>query len=381
MSVSPTPQQPRLSTLPEQKAKAAIKLLEQKILDEFGYRVNLGAEIEFVVKAKPQFNRANPLDVPHAKMETTVEDFTPQGWRPEAPADPAKRDPKMAYRDDVLFPDSPYICYSYLESQLAQRPPLYKYEAVISHRAIEKEERGMEHSRGVHLGDVIEATNKLILGEYPGDKLPSGPYFEHVKALRARTEATYLTPYIDHITSGLHINVSLSHPQYEPSPAAHEVLARAIKDTTLDGLFLLGTDEASMQRYEKRNRAKYVKNSGDYLENALPSASSNPYYATLLTLAGVYEGLSRMQGKTLPPAYAPEKPGLFHRGDSLHHVASTKEHVEEIFFRENNTLTRVLNTVQPGLGDDFRETIRTYPPGKEMRRVTIPGYSEGAAVS
>ena len=374
MSISPTPQQPRLSTLPEQKAKAAIKLLEQKILDDFGYRVNLGAEIEFVVKAKPQFDQANPLGIPPAKMQPTTEDLTPQGWRPEAPADPAKRDPRMAYRDDGLFPDSPYICYSYLES--AQKPPLYKYEAVISHRAIEKEDLGMEHSRGVHLGDVIEATNKLILGQYPGDKLPSGPYFEHVKALRARTEATYLTPFIEYITSGLHINVSLSHPKYEPSSSAHEVLTRAIKDTTLDGLYLLGTDEASMQRYAKRNTAKHVMNKGDYLENAVPSASSNPYYATLLTLAGVYEGLSRNQGKTPPPAYAPEKPGLFNRGDSLNAVAPR---AEEIFFRDNNTLTRVLNHVRPGLGDDFRETIRTYPPGREMRRVTIPGYGEGVA--
>ena len=133
-----------------------------------------------------------------------------------------------------------------------------------------------------------------------------------------------------------------------------------------------------MQRYEKRNTAKYVFNKGDYLENAVPSASSNPYYATLLTLAGVYEGLSRIQGKTLPPAYAPEKPGLFNRGDSLNAVAPR---AEEIFFHENNTLTRVLNHVQPGLGDDFRETIRTYPPGKEMRRVSIPGYGEGLSAA
>ncbi len=365
MSVSPTPRQPRLSTLPVERAKEAIRVLENKIRSEFGCEVHLGSEIEFVVKAKPglQFT-GNPLELEPGKLNTTEEDFTPQGWRPDGE------------QADKLYPKSPYICYSYVES--AQKPPLYKYEVVVSHRAISKDHLDGEHSRGNLLARVIEATNADILGQYQGGKMPTGSYYAHVQALRDKTEAVHLTPFIEYITCGQHINVSVVGDPALLTPDAHKKIEESIKDVTLDGLYLLGTDKASLARFEKRSTAKYVMDKGGYFENAIPSAASNPYYSTLLTLAGVYEGLCRARGQQHAlPAYLEKGRKSWETG----RLADIAPRAEDVFFKQDNSVTRVLNQVQSGLGSQFSQTIRDFPPGREMRRVTIPGYSEGQAQS
>jgi hypothetical protein len=390
---TPLQRQPRLSALPVEQAKQAIALLEQKIYADYGYQVSMGAELEFLAKAKEEFEKTklaedgkdNPLGLSRKKPTAGNGAFTPQGWRPEKPASGQDVDPDTAYKDDILFPESPYVCYSYLEQ--AHNPPFYLYETVISHRATEKEDQGTAaHSRGLLTARAIEAVSATILGQHLSPGIPRADHFPGMHALRtnaqelrSRLEWVSLAPFAEKIPSGMHINVGIGTAQHQPSEAEMKMIAGAIKDVTLDGLYLLGTDPASMQRYQKRNPSKYVeyKERGHYIENALPSSSTNPYYATLLTLAGIYEGLGRIHGKPVPPAYGPEAPGLFNRGDKLNQVAPR---AHDIFFDTRNSLTRVLNHVQSGLGSQFNNTIRDFPPGREMRRVTIPGYGEGLAL-
>jgi len=87
---------------PQKLARTAIHLLEQEI-HKMGYDIEMGAELEFMVKVKDEFkNEENPLGLPEP-VDAKTGDYRVQQLR-----DYRKR--------DSLFPDSAYICYSYKET-------------------------------------------------------------------------------------------------------------------------------------------------------------------------------------------------------------------------------------------------------------------------
>ena len=346
------PKAPRLSTLPVEQAKDAIALLEKRIADDFGYYVSLGAELEFVVRAREGV-QGEPLGIralePHEQS-----DHTPQGWRPET------------QRNDALFPDSPYICYSYREDKTL--PPLYKYETVISHRAIDKEDKDDHVGRGALLSRVVDSITAAILGDYRNGVAPANA----PQGLRDKVSEIHVTPYVydvlSHsdagITNGLHINASIHRYGAPITMQQQGVVERAIRKMCKDTIYLLGTDEKSMMRYKTRNSEKDIVSKFDYIENALPGAASNPYYATLTTLAGIYAGLAELKGSSLfTTASAHEAIGEH----KLHPIALR---AKEVFQHPQNQLHAVLNHLEPGRGDQFFDTIDAHPPGTEMRRVS-----------
>jgi len=357
----PEPQKPD----PQKLARTAIHLLEQKIHDEFGYDIEMGAELEFVVKVKENSNNIvkesdNPLGLPR---DTEVKKrYTTQ-------------DKRLSYdaAKDSLFPNSPYICYCYKENDVS--PPLYKYEAVISHEGTNKKKVSSDYSRAIHTAKIIDATYATIFGSFNSDNTPLSKNYKHATDLRNNiVEQVILDPSIEahykeakYITNGLHINFSLNNAGGNFNHKTLNYVTNNVKEASLKLMYLLDDDKKSKNRYSERDvfSEKTVKADGEKkksnfsndsgrIENAVPSAASNPYYAILVTLLGVYSGLKQMEIPT--------------NTDSLVESASK---AKDVFEAADNPYRKILNELDseynPDLGDHFWNAIAQTPPSQETR--------------
>jgi hypothetical protein len=354
----------RKSTKPVEEAKYIIQRLEQRIAEDFGCDVSLGAEIEFVVKSKDG-------DVPF-KMGP-LGDYAPQ----------ATRSKEQKHKSpDEFFPDSPYVCYSYKE---LSSPPFYQYESVISHEAIDEKALERAQVKGVLLGKVIEGVmGEIVRASYrpknSSEEVRHLRDYAHIHRLHDKASVIYMQPFVETfpgsakqtgLCNGININIGVTeHASGEniiaKTPSKRFAIKQAVKDIELDNLYLLGTDENNGMRFKARNNSQYVAEDfmDEYIENSMPSVSSNPYYAVLLTLAGVYAGLQHAKSQTASTTIAA------HLEKQLQpRYIDILPHAEELFNHQDNALRAVLNHLEDGLGDRFIETIQKHPPGTEWRRV------------
>lgn len=263
-------------------AKRAMTLLEQRMQQEFGVQVKMGAELEFTVAHDSAIK--NPLGLPDPKKGKAA-GFIPSG----------KRESKLR---DALFPNSPSVCYSYKER--VQEPGLTKYEVVVSHEAGDGRNQPVS-SRARYLADNIHALKKLLPAALEDPRIAvTGK--SHIKDLSL--EATIGR----NLTNSQHITISLLDAASQPLLEAHQYrdLATSMQRYLLEHIRLLGDDEKSKARWLGPNRSDRLEvyapsvehgfdfDHVDYLENRFPSAASNPYMAVLLTLAACDAGLSVM---------------------------------------------------------------------------------------
>jgi len=347
---------------PQKLARTAIHLLEQKIHDEFGYDLEIGAELEFVVKAKDEFkDDRNPLGLASAD-EAKKAGFTPSLHRSHE----AK---------DILFPNNPFVAYCYKEIGVSS--PYFQYEAVISHEVFNNKMVASDYSRAIGAARAIEKTHADISGLHH-DKIQETNLSANVDA-----QCQHYPFDIDHINNGLHINLSINNCNESKNTNVFDKNSYIVKNvinTTQELIYLLGTNDNSMTRYNDRDAygcKKINTNYGyettpDYIENAIPSASSNPYYAILVTLLGAYRGL-QMERDGIS---APEN------RDTL--VESTMK-AKATFEAPDNPYRQLLNELDPehnpNLGDEFWEAIAKTPPSTEPRLYQKQGLVDARATS
>ena len=135
-----------------------------------------------------------------------------------------------------------------------------------------------------------------------------------------------------------------------------------------ENLYLLGHDNSSIRRWAncfgfhsprtpftsqvvpRENKTRGTEPSS-YLENKIAGASSNPYYAVMLNLAGIYTGLSAQET-------------IEQRHSSQDYANLSSAELTEAF-QNGHKLRDVLNELEPGLGQRFYAAIDKCPPGQE----------------
>lgn len=325
---------------PQKLARTAIHLLEQEI-HKMGYDIEMGAELEFVVKTKDELkNEENPLGLPKKLHFQGV--YTPQS--------------KLSTNNlkDPLFAGSPYIAFSHKE--LPSLTPYFQYETVITHEAGRMIRDNK--SKALYTARAIEKTYADIFQRLGNNNKVEKIFIEPYLPVPNRNSRIF-------IINGLHINMSLHDIAGAGGDRLYDNLLVSLKNCNCELLYLLGTDKNSIKRYkEKDEDCETIQNKckekyGSYIENSIPSASSNPYYAVLVTLLGVYQGLKMAESGV---ETTENKDTLFE--------SATK--AKQTFEAEDNPYRKILNDIdpepdEPKLGERFWDAIAKTPPSTEPR--------------
>jgi hypothetical protein len=381
---------------PEGLAKHAIRLLERQIHREFGAVLRLGAEVEYsLVPRHPDavgIEQRKPIHIESEKDQLQARGFAPairqeadqntrfSSRKPETSHYGAHLDIDLtrqhhALNDDAdiprpwhegttrltnlrdpIFPDSHYIAYSYDEFTPGM------HEAVISHEG-RHDSLPPDGRRALTFARSIAALRSTM-----SDCADLNRRFardaEHnaLLAEAARDWSVNFAPALPHRnsvdTQGLHINLTVHKENGERLGKQQRLLA-PLQTMFSDGAYLLLTNALAFMRESERKldsipdqcaRMKDGATTNDHIEICRPASDSNAYYATLLTLLGVYDGLKH-------PARPPHENPLF-----AHNEAAYKER----FHAENNRVIAALNALEPNLGARFRTAIAKYPPGTEQ---------------
>ena len=364
-SDSHTPNSMMFDENPEALAKHAIAVLEQRLYSDFGIKVRLGAELEFTLL--PRHDKAlgikqiSPIKFGVKRDDIHKSGFTPAVHRAKqqsarVASDKASPTKLITEITDPFFPDSPYVAYSYEE--LFRN----KYESVISHEA-RHDTLPPDGSRALTFARSIEALrNTIATSNQPARRLAKDPAHHELLAPIARDWQPAFDGYLQPVDDddrchGLHINLSLVNS--DDKPLLYHMggsMAARMQMIFGDGNHMLLPDDASISREVERdpenntNQCVYERAKQSYLEIRRPAANSNPYYATMLSLLGVYHYMAKLPA---PSRLAIDKPT---------HDAFAKR-----FFSPDNMVINTLNQLEPELGSRMRNAIECHPPGTEAR--------------
>lgn len=397
--------------------RRAIHVMENAIYNKFGYVPIMGAELEFCLRLNPSLPN-DRLQCPIPALGNSEANKALRGYEPSLarvvtalernPAldETARRAELAALQTspfdtldikkpwDPMFPKSPFVCYSYKEHQ--GRYPFYKYEAVVSHDA--------------HFGPMIPPTMQTEAeGESVARPLNRMNTYAHViQSLRSSlkhgmtdaqhkfagtaawkqfrdqyVEDVLLDPFIavndnqpdamwKDYSCGMHMTVSLFNPSTRSIMEDQDemlVLKKHLVDASYHGLAMLGTDAAARQRYtmyeNQQNLRDYVRycvpgagsgTNNSYLENRFASSSSDPYYAVLLNLVGIYNAMEHLKAH-----------------GSAHAVPTREGRIDEAFDTAEqrladpkNPVRCTLNQVEEGLGDSVFENVIAHGVSSEI---------------
>lgn len=353
---------------PEALAKHAITLLEKALARDFGVRPVMGAELEFSAITDNLAKDKSVLGLVDKKR-------IPRSTEPSV-AKPNQR--------DAWFPESRRIAYCYHEAG-SHSALEEQMEIVISHQAMKADGTPLPNS-ALTLARTIEATRNHIV-YYPFGYYKNSAYVAENPSVRVLWEerhaqhkkwAELREKEVDvlrfdasnqhaGITNGMHLNTSFvdarSGKQCLDTPNAAQHLKNGISTIMEENLYLLGSQQPSLDRFHSRFghhtdagddlcKSKNLENK-DYIENRIPPADANPYYAVMLQLAGVYatlqkENLNEPTEKITTAGFQGLSAGKlwarFHKGIQLRGL---------------------LNHTEPALGDRFMAAIERTPPGRE----------------
>lgn len=337
---------------PEALAKHAIKLLEQRIRNDFGLRVAMGAEVEFAVLP----NQANLTDARFSLPDKLGSDFLYTAS--------AARSQKQR---DRWFPESRRVNRTYRES-----PTMCSWqqmEVVLTHEPSRADGEPLK-TDCITLGHTIAALRNHIKHMPRG--LKNAPtqeqqidrfYWQQLRAHHIHEVRFNASIPSSNIHNGLHLNMSLiGADNCEPilqQPRMATQLQNNLGYMMEENLYLLGSSYPAIERwrdhYGRRvtTFSQQIKKKVDYLENRLPAADSNPYYAIMLQLAGTYNALAESSED------ASQCDPQTHHMDMLSPSLLMKE------FNNGILLKQTLNTMEPGLGNRFYAAIAKTPPGHE----------------
>jgi hypothetical protein len=163
----------------------------------------------------------------------------------------------------------------------------------------------------------------------------------------------------DSNTYGLHLNFSLRDRTTGKNIFdAHGIdmdsvyILNATSQAFEQNISLLLTNEAAQRRHHKRMDGEFnfnvkIPEASFYVENKLPAASCNPYYAVMLQLIAI----RRMMQQHLER----NEDGQW----------GIKEILEIPDQKETHYIALDLNELKPGLGDQFEAALQALPPGSE----------------
>ena len=406
---------------PEAVAKEAIRVLEKALKEEFGVDAHVGAELEFEIYIPPGLQPPkhggafNPLQGEgrnfkrryrhpgHSPPSDTS--YTPAGKKEslyytiDLPDHAASGSLKAHDVSDALFPRSPIIAYTYHEENLPNEN-WHTYEAVISHEAVDDIPFGKE--RGLFLARSIEAARRTVaytppertaFAVDPLRKKKESDDPEHnvwlSKMAHGITErnTSGFGPFCTH---GMHLNVTLdieglpffSEVAYgQPKKERQNALIRGMSEIFNENAYLLHSDDSSLRRAMERREQKGtlgITMKGERLEIARPPADANPYYATMLALAGMYYTLHEYKfdreawvfpaaENTAPMCNSNDKGAklMYDQGQNYSNESSLEADMKANFFDKHRLLEHTLNGLKPELGCRFMTAIERTPPGQE----------------
>ncbi len=339
-------------------AKHAIKLLEQRIGHDYGATILMGAEQEFSLFTDiVNDGKTNPYGMDDMKANA-------HGGRASIARAPHLR--------DRYFPESRRINRTYREQAYGNH--WHKFEVVLSH--VPSNEDGSAAARSP---SILARSIEALRGQLKSTDFSHYGMNIQVPPSKDGSESAYFDPAIDNVTNGFNLNISLLDSDGKSmfhDPAGMEDRQHGIQGQCMraigamhdENLYLLGNDASSIRRWSNRfgfhaPRVPYTsqvvprenKTRGDeptaYLENKIASASSNPYYAVMLNLAGIYAGLGAHE--TTEQRYS-----------SLDYANLSSTELNDAF-HSGQKLRDVLNELESGLGNRFYEAISKCPPGQE----------------
>lgn len=359
-------------------AKEAIALLEQRIHDEFGVTVKMGAELEFAVglhRENPDFfYETNAAFLLKEKDEAVVAGTDPSLIRDE--------DEKCPH-----FPDSPRVAYGYIDKNgvSAQWDTL---EYILSHEPCDSQGLPIKRPMAA-LAREIEALTRQVCQPVRGYKNPRDA-FDHqdqaahwqrfhrdeVREIRAHS---YLPE--ENMAFGLHLNFSLWDKDHKSwnLRSDHREFANQMYESTCrlfaENAALIAETSNARTRMQKQFSGVHAfehhhvgHHSKGYYENKICGIDTDPYYAVMLQLAAIYEGLDQFRVSNPHPMPESESLGTEKYTSSRLEIATKMDAQvlrEEFADARYNQLPKLLNKLQPKLGDRF---MQTYMNGKPEQR-------------
>lgn len=384
---------------PRDLARHAIRLLEQQLYKKFSVTLTMGAELEFSLFPCVNTNHGHAIHYEKRRGEQKLDKYAPANRKtPWQNADfyiPGIKRMHMPNIRDPLFPESPIICYSYMEEEEG------KYEAVLSHKAHCNHEYP-NGNRALLFARSIEATQHTILhsdvhkGRYAANERHHGI----LQRLAQKWQPT-LDAYCgecpndyEERTHGLHLNITLkSKGRDVPNQfyLAEKALRFGIGGTMTEGAYLLLAEPTCEMRLKERifgnagAHHTYIKSrvtegdNGDHhtatcIELQSPAATSDPYYAVMMALAGIYYTLA--QGR-----FDSQK-GVLRETSALQQYAkyrpsNVNPNYAKRFFRGEQRIVSILNQLGPAseteeaLGDRFKAAIIAHPPTKTAKTLQL----------
>ena len=339
-------------------AKHAIRLLEQRLAEDYGIRAIMGAEIEFAAFAAS--------DRPGGQFGLPYKDSKAHDPRPSAAKPPKHR--------DAWFPESRRVAYAYHESATGRIAGHEQLELVLTHTPMRADGAALPHD-ALGLARSIEAARhhlkRLPLGYKPGAMSFAGMQnYARWKPMHRRMGDTIRFDAAvpgELFHNGLHLNCSFADAvtgqERLDHPHARDHLMNGIAAMAEENLYLLGSSYPAIERFERNfgrgaNTRYHLCKARDeaeqsYIENRIPPADANSYYAVLLQLAAVHRTLAQ-GGLDVP---APEI--VSHGFEQLTPVALRRR------FLDGSQLGETLEGLETGLGTKFRAAIARHPPGTE----------------
>ena len=359
-------------------AKEAIALLEKRIHDEFGVTVKMGAELEFAVG----LHRENPHFYLHTNPAFTLKEkgeVAAAGTDPSLIRDESEKCPQ--------FPDSTRVAYGYIdENGVSEDWDTVEY--ILTHEPCDYQGLPIKRPMAA-LAREIEALTRQVCKPARGYKNPPDA-FDHqdqaahwqrfhrdeVREIRAHS---YLPE--ENMAFGLHLNFSLwdkagkswnlrsDHREF--ANQMHESTCRLFAENTA----LIAETSNARTRMKKQfhgipafEHHHVGHNSKGYYENKICGIDTDPYYAIMLQLAAIYEGLEQFH--VSHPKQMPESEPLgTEKYISSRLVIASKMDAksvqEEFLYPRYNQLPKLLNMLQPELGDRF---IHAFINGKSEQR-------------
>lgn len=341
-------------------ARHAIRLLDRQLKQEFGATALLGAEQEFAV-LMPSLNshhEESPFTIYHQQdgsTGSTASIARPHGER------------------DSWFPESRRVNRSYREA--ATGAYWHQLEVVLTHQPANADGSPASHSP-LTLARSIEALrHQLQRGDRGFLHGSDARLMQHYtnEQQRQQVQEVCFAPHIEGtaIFNGMHVNASLVDAKgqglFDSDLTRKQHCLQSIGRLQAENLALLGNDAPSRARLQLRygtsdmdgmNYCNQVlpRTNGTvhFLENQVPNGSSNPYYAVMLTMAGLLDGMQRHARGD-----APDQPYAEQSFNELDAQTMADR------FRHGRELRALLNRLEPELGDRFYDAIAKCPPGME----------------
>lgn len=364
-------------------AKEAIALLEKHIHDEFGVTVKMGAELEFAVG----LHQKNPYFYYHTNPAFKLREkdaVVKAGADPSLIRDETEKCPQ--------FPDSTRVAYGYLdENGISEHWDTVEF--ILSHEPCDSQGLPIKRPMAA-LAREIDALIKQVCQPARGYKNPPTSFDHHegalhwqrfhrdeVKEIRAQS---YLAE--ENMAFGLHLNFSLWDQDGKSwnLRSDHREFANQMHESTCrifaENMALLA------ETYNARTRIKRQYHDGSlpafehhfvgntsrgYYENKICGIDADPYFAVMLQLAAIYEGLDEFRVSQPKPVDEAEpivhKEAYASRRLSMATMMDAQTHKEDFANMRYNKLPHILNSLQPQLGSRFIEAFTHKEVGQHGR--------------